>query len=229
MSRATPEKTKGRLVGLARGRQGLASGEPLHHTGPWSRRSRWSRGRRRASQAAWRPVSSFEKLDSARASSVGRDHRGRWSRRILVRRGDADREMQTSIMPLTLGALTRKVDALQRQRPVEAGFDCTPAQKQPPPIEEQRPGLPQSRPVRSDTRRLMFGKGPARGLEHEAELADLENVYRRPLRGIRRPVLCLPQLGGQANAANPGILRYPWRSDTFASGITGNGGGSIET
>jgi hypothetical protein len=40
------------------------------------------------------------------------------------------------------------------------------------------------------------------------------------------PYYGLPQLG---NAANPGILRYPSRSDTFASRITGNGGGSIET
>ena len=48
----------------------------------------------------------------------------------------------------------------------------------------------------------------------------------KPLRESDAPYYGLPQLG---NAANPGILRYPSRSDTFASRITGNGGGSIET
>ena len=119
MSCATPEKRRERVLGLAHSQQGLASGHPspigtMVPTVPMVRRCR------RASQAASRPVSSFERRDSARASSVGRDHRGRWSRRMLVRRGGADRETQTAITPLTPGALTRK-DKRPAREPLRRG------------------------------------------------------------------------------------------------------------
>ena len=83
MSCATPRKGRGRLVGLAHGRQGLASGGPLHYRGPWSRRSRWSRGCRRPHSAGSCALPSFGRRVSAfrsRRCSARRDHRGRWSR-----------------------------------------------------------------------------------------------------------------------------------------------------
>ena len=62
--------------------------------------------------------------------------------------------------------------------PSERGLDRAPAQKQHPPVEQRGLRLPQSRPVRRDARRLTFGERPARGLEHEVELADLEEARR---------------------------------------------------
>ena len=103
-----------------------------------------------------------------------------------------------------------EIDALHRQRPVEAGFDRAPARlkKQHPPIEEQRLGLPQSRPVRSDTRRLTFGEGPARGLEHEVELADLEEVYRRAQTSSEPPTVAAAS--APALIVRPRVVTLGW-------------------
>jgi hypothetical protein len=84
MSRAIPRKTKGTDDWLGPGRVGVRFRPPPRPPGPWSRRSRWSRRRRRASQAASRPVSSFRRRAfacHAGHSPRGRDHVGEWSRR----------------------------------------------------------------------------------------------------------------------------------------------------
>ena len=80
MSRATPRKAKGRAARPNSPPAGLASGRPPRAPGPWSRRSR---RRRRASQAASRPFSSFGWRAPGfcgRRWLPRRDHRGRWSR-----------------------------------------------------------------------------------------------------------------------------------------------------
>ena len=56
---------------------------PPRPPGPWSRRSRWSRGRRRPLSASSpsRASAGGSPLSAAGTGSARRDHRGRWSRR----------------------------------------------------------------------------------------------------------------------------------------------------
>ena len=77
-----------------------------------------------------------------------------------------------------IGIVGLEKDASERQHAIGSRLDRAPAQKQHPPVEQRGLRLPQSRPVRRDARRLTFGERPARGLEREVELADLEEARR---------------------------------------------------
>ena len=82
-----PEKRRERLVGPAHRRRARVR-PPLCPPGPWSRRSRWSRGRRRPLSTASCAVVSFGRRVSGfcgRAGSPRRDRLTRWSRDRLRR------------------------------------------------------------------------------------------------------------------------------------------------
>jgi hypothetical protein len=83
-----PPKSEGKAARPGSRPAGLVSGGPLSPAGPWSRRSRWSRGCRRPLSAASYTVSSFGR----RVSGFGgrrwlprRDHLRTWSRHSLRR------------------------------------------------------------------------------------------------------------------------------------------------
>jgi hypothetical protein len=62
--------------------------------------------------------------------------------------------------------------------------------------------------VRSDTRRLTFGKLPARRLEHEVELPDLEEVYRRAQRSSEPPMVAAAS--APASFVRPRAVKLGW-------------------
>ena len=81
-----------------------------------------------------------------------------------------------------IGIVGLEKDASERQHAIESRLDRAPAQKQHSPVEQRGLRFPHPRPVRRDARRLTFGERPARGLEREVELADLEEA-RGALKG----------------------------------------------
>jgi len=132
MSRATPRKKEkgGRLVRLTAGRARVRP--PLCPPGPWPRRSRWSRWRRRPLSTASCAVASFGRRVSGfsgRAGSPRRDRLPRWSRHRLRRDtgGGAPWLTSGSMSVESDGARPQPVGVSRRRMPHRSWFWESPA------------------------------------------------------------------------------------------------------